>query len=193
MDRLTIWKENGQATADCEHCRFHGEPCLVEPCLKQLLNRLAAYEDSGLEPEEIHHLSKAWEENETAIYYSDAIGGVSRLRDLVFAQEDGRLVVLPCNVGDTVYVIGGRRIVECRIDEVYLDDAKGVKYLVTFNCNENCDGCPFNDWHQDVTGEYSCSGAEDEAYIKESDFGKTVFLSHENAEAALKGETHDAI
>lgn len=44
--------------------------------LIDIFNRLASYEETGLEPEEIHNLSNAREENETAIYYADEIGGV---------------------------------------------------------------------------------------------------------------------
>jgi hypothetical protein len=34
---------------------------------------------------------------------ADTVGGFDRLRELVKAGKDGRLVVLPCKVGDTVY------------------------------------------------------------------------------------------
>lgn len=44
-------------------------------------NRLAAYEDSGLSPEEVQELAEA--------------------------KADGRLVVLPCKVGDVVHVVSG--------------------------------------------------------------------------------------
>lgn len=62
--------------------------------------------------------------------YADEIAGISRLRDLVRAQEDGQLVVSLCKVGDTVYVTGEGRIVECCIDEIYFGDTKGTEYLV---------------------------------------------------------------
>jgi hypothetical protein len=45
------------------------------------LNRLAAYEDSGLTPEQVHELAKA--------------------------EAEGRLVVLPCKPGDVVYAVSG--------------------------------------------------------------------------------------
>ena len=57
-------------------------------------NRLAAYEDSGLEPED---LKKAF--NETAILKlaAQALSTTpDHLRDLLQAEQDGRLVVLPC-------------------------------------------------------------------------------------------------
>ena len=45
---------------------------------------LAAYEDTGITPEEIDHA-----------------------KDLLAAERDGRLVTLPCKAGDTVYIISG--------------------------------------------------------------------------------------
>ena len=57
-------------------------------------NRLAAYEDSGLEPED---LEKAF--NETAILKLAAQvlrTTPDHLRDLIQAEQAGRLVVLPC-------------------------------------------------------------------------------------------------
>ena len=58
----------------------------------QILTRLAAYEDSGLEPED---LKKAF--NETAILKlaAQALSTTpDHLRDLIQAEQDGRLVVL---------------------------------------------------------------------------------------------------
>ena len=67
----------------------------------RLKSRLAAYEDTGLEPED---LKKAF--NETAIrkLAAQALNTTpDHLRDLIQAAQDGRLVVLPCKVGATVY------------------------------------------------------------------------------------------
>lgn len=35
----------------------------------------------------------------------DALGGLDRLRELVQADREGRCVVLPCAIGDPVYII----------------------------------------------------------------------------------------
>lgn len=67
-------------------------------------NRLAAYEDTGLEPED---LKKAF--NETAILKlaAQALSTTpDHLRDLLQAEQDGRLVVLPCGT-DTELVRDG--------------------------------------------------------------------------------------
>ena len=58
-------------------------------------NRLAAYEDTGFDPEEIADFMKRWEQ-------TVEIGGmlkkycIDHIRDLLHAEQDGRLVVLPC-------------------------------------------------------------------------------------------------
>lgn len=56
-----------------------------------LQDRLAAYEDTGLEPEEITAMRHTLDEYHKVV------------DPLIRAQADGRLVVLPCKVGDTVY------------------------------------------------------------------------------------------
>lgn len=70
----------------------------------QILTRLAAYEDSGLEPED---LKKAF--NETAILKlaAQALSTTpDHLRDLLQAEQDGLLVMLPCGT-DTELVRDG--------------------------------------------------------------------------------------
>ena len=58
-------------------------------------NRLSAYEDTGFDPEEIADFMKRWEQ-------TVEIGGmlkkycIDHIRDLLQAENDGRLVVLPC-------------------------------------------------------------------------------------------------
>lgn len=73
-----------------EDCGFKVEIC----------ERLAAYEDTGLEPDEVNALQKDWSDLCTVI---GECGGIDRLRELAEADKDGRIVVLPCKVGDTVY------------------------------------------------------------------------------------------
>lgn len=70
--------------------------------LDYLRNRedLRAYEDTGLTPEEFQSY---------AVFLQDLIGNqkaseaLDRFRWLAEADKDGRLVVLPCKVGDAVY------------------------------------------------------------------------------------------
>ena len=94
---------------------------------------------------------------------------IERMKELARADRAGRLVVLPCKVGDTVWVNGTKLTVQVTIDEAYFDDdQKGLQYLVSFDCGLNCDG----EWGQ--------------ASIMGADFGKTIFLTREEAEEALR-------
>lgn len=113
---------------------------------------------------------------------------LDRLRELVEADRAGRCVILLCKTGDTVYVIGAKKIVKAQIQEIYFDDAPDIIYLVDFECDNDCDGCPFNSWEQSWEGEWECDGKWGDGSIKQSEFGKTVFLTREAAEAALKGD-----
>lgn len=62
---------------------------------KKILNRLAAYEDTGMEPEGARRLQKDWT---SLIMTLDEMGGMPHLHDLLQAEQAGRLVVLPCKV-----------------------------------------------------------------------------------------------
>ena len=65
------------------------------------LNRLAEYEDIGLEPEKIVLLKNVVDDA-----FSDKPEFTEHIRELLRAEKDGRLVVLPCKVGDTIYRCG---------------------------------------------------------------------------------------
>lgn len=68
--------------------------CVDCPAFDKLIERLAAYEDIGLTPEEI----KAPFTEDTMINLAAQALGVEadRLRELAEADKDGRVVVLPC-------------------------------------------------------------------------------------------------
>lgn len=68
----------------------------------ELRGRLMQYEDTGKTPVEVSTLVKDW--NDLCAIVVEC-GGVSRVRALAEADKDGRLVVLPCKVGDTVYIL----------------------------------------------------------------------------------------
>lgn len=100
MERLT--KHSKQTSHEngicCTH--FRGPECLevggncAMNCKweEAARSRLAAYEDKELEPEEITAMQHTLDE-----YHKVA-------DPLLRAQADGRLVVLPCKVGDTLWV-----------------------------------------------------------------------------------------
>ena len=102
--------------------------------------------------------------------------------------ENG-VIVPPCKVGDIVYAIGdkdGHQIKECRVVDFGFADAERFQVSVYFECDQDCDGCYFNDWSQSYCGEWGCSGEYGSGLISIADFGKTVFLTQEEAEQKLK-------
>ena len=177
MDRLTF-AGNFCDIAQCESTPY-GSYCESGGCTRRKVwEQLKAYEDTGLTPEEITAMQHTLDE-----YHEVA-------DPLLRAQADGRLVVLPCKVGDTVWAASGK-IIKCEIREPYLCDGGGIEYLVAFDCDgSDCRGCPFDRWTQDCFGERYCESeygyASFCASFKDSDIGKTVFLTREEAEKALE-------
>lgn len=161
MERLTYFKD-GYWRVNFSGVQYQAD----------FVDRLAAYEDTGLTPEEI----KAPFTEDTMINLAAQALGVepSRLRELAEADRDGRVVVLPCKVGDTVYMI--ERIFD--IDNGVCDEICARKVIGHGGNNLN------QLW---LVG----SGGICNAYIFVSEFGKTVFLTRAEAERALQ-ETEGA-
>ena len=163
MERLTEW--NGGQTRHAYYPRCfkypcYGNGCKIKDCPLEiaLCERLAAYEDTGLTPEEI----KAPFTEDTMINLAAQALGVepSRLREIAEADKDGRCVVLQCKVGDTVWRIvrdGEPHITRDEVRDMYLADDMTL-------CVEL------------VGGRVTFT----------EKFGKTVFLSREEAEKALR-------
>lgn len=158
MERLTKRDNDGQAMMDCEKCKAdwtgkHGKPmddCTALYCRNRLKDRLAAYEDRECAPEEVLPKDKADEIALKLMRLADleSLCSYTRLRELAEADKDGRLVVLPCKVGDTVYFALLGRIIE-----------KQVFSIVSFS---------------NSTRIY-CGGTSE--YFRPEDIGKTFFLT----------------
>lgn len=112
----------------------------------QVIDRLAAYEDTGLEPGEVVAMKIVLLGRELA-KITDVDGvSINRICELAQAEKDGRLVVLPCKTSQTIWV-------------------------------ESC-----------IRGRVTDIEAPDITWIIENTerFGKEIFLTREEAEAALK-------
>lgn len=141
---------------------------------KKILNRLAAYEDTGLMPEEIERIVDAYGRGHTLRTESaerlEIVREIKtgRLRELVQAEHDGRLVVLPSK---TVWELTMDAGPDC-----------GLK-------------CPV-DAYDEALGCDLCSKAKPFAYERPctqerlKGLGKTVFLTREEAEATMKEANH---
>jgi len=94
MDRLTTHDPNRRLVA----CRANYESW------NAIYDRLAAYEDTWMTPESIIAAQKT-------LRCFDRIG-IKRGNEIVDAELEGRLIVMPCKVGDTVWYIpsGTRKI-----------------------------------------------------------------------------------
>lgn len=76
-------------------------PCEVEPAgVREMMDRLAAYEDTGLTPQEVISMHGEWRAMMSVL--NSIGGGYTRLRELAEADKDGRLVVLPFTSGRTL-------------------------------------------------------------------------------------------
>ena len=103
MERLTKRDTDGQAMMDCEKCKAdwtgkHGEPmvdCAALYCRNRLKDRLAAYEDTGLTPEEVNDAVVGAKLMAKAKVVSAFGVAAERLRELAEADKAGRVVVLP--------------------------------------------------------------------------------------------------
>lgn len=72
-------------------------PCEVEPAgVREMMDCLAAYEDTGFEPREVSAIVKEWSDLCTVI---GECGGIDRLRELAEADKEGRLFLLPLEPG----------------------------------------------------------------------------------------------
>ena len=88
MERITIRGQHGIAVNPSHD--FHIDPVDYD-LVQRILERLAAYEDTGLEPEEVVAMQHTME-----AYHKEA-------DPLLKAKALGRLLVLPAAPGETVY------------------------------------------------------------------------------------------
>lgn len=107
MDRLTA--SDGYLCRTCAAegtCRFERSAGLRTKCpAASCYERLAAYEDTGLTPEMIQQMKLAQAGKALARVTEINDVPVSRIAALAGADKDGRVVILPCHVGDIVYDI----------------------------------------------------------------------------------------
>lgn len=169
MERLTKRNTNGQAMMDCEKCKadWTGKSmvdCTALYCHNRLKDRIAAYEDTRLEPEEVTALQKNWSALCTVI---GECGGIDRLRELTEADKDGRVVVLPVrpvltqSIRSMLYIIEDGEIVEDSLCEALVGMGSNGEINIFYTT------------------------LSDQISFEQADIGKTVFLTREEAEKAM--------
>lgn len=113
----------------------------------------AWYADSGTEADHPHFIADI----------EDILGDnydLDRLREIVQADREGRCVVMPCKVGDTVFQVEDGEIYEMEVQSIEIDSSDP------------------NDM----------SIFTDELTLEKRDFHEDVYRTEREAKAALKGE-----
>ena len=145
MERLTYFKD-GYWRVNFSGVQYQAD----------FVDRLAAYEDSGLSPEDAANLH-------AILKLGDGMT-LMRLRELAVEDQEGRVVVLPCKVGDTVYFVNAKKILEFAVVG-YAVDETGISWVYSE--------------HVDKTGHTN------ERTFSPDRFGKNTFFTREEAEKAL--------
>ena len=185
MERLTK-RENGHAHyPKCFEEPCGGMGCRTEDCefKVEICERLAAYEDTGLTPEEINDLASVREISPEAEYainkHADNI--IERLDKLLYQTDDdaclrelaeadkaGRLVVLPVrpvltqSIGSMLYIIEDGEIVEDSLCEALAGMGSNGEINIFYTT------------------------LSDQISFEQADIGKTVFLTRDEAEKTLE-------
>lgn len=170
MERLTRRSDTGHAY----YPRCFEEPCnrRCEDCLfdETICERLAAYEDSECEPEEVLPKDKADEIAMKLMRLADleSLCSYARLRELAEADKDERVVVLPVKpvltpiLSSMLYIIEDGEIYEDALYEAVVGMSESGKMNVVYTT------------------------LSDQIIFEQADIGKTVFLTREEAKKALE-------
>lgn len=154
MERLTF---DGNF---CDIAQCRELPCPYDNnCMqKQVWERLKSFEDTRLSPE---GLNQAVEIEE---YLNECGSSIARVAELIKADDERRVVVLPCKVGDTVWALIGyaKELRECVVEFVNIGKGYATTVLRTADDAREQYGAPL------------------------PAFGRTVFLTREGAEKALE-------
>ena len=157
------WKQSRDSTINVmingPMCNGFGKD-IFRKMARDLYERLKAYEDTGLEPEAVETVKIALAAKHMVDLETLNNTQISRLVELAEADKDGRVVVLPCKVGDTVW-----RIIRDGEPHITRDEVRDMYFA------------------DDMTPCVELVGGRVTFTEK---FGKTVFLSRAEAERALQ-------
>lgn len=162
MERLTVPYEYGdgyrsKCAETCDEC----DGCWG---LDEIVNRLGAYEDTELMPEEVKR-SKLEIEAGCVKAIARTYGvDINRLRQLAAADRSGRAVILPCEPGTPVYMTFCGEVWEMRVGQFHVNGYTEPRLWADIDC----------DW------------ASTQCVRWDLTIGKTVFLTREEAEKALE-------
>lgn len=156
-------------------------------------NRLAEYEDTGLTPQDIEQMKARMPLHQWAGESTDKMSifntPVKKIIELVNLDKNGKFVVLPCKIGDTVYQ-PSYKFTKCT----------AYDYAPRYAHDSECEGCESE--CDSVCNPYIHVGEVTEIRIRKNDItvgirftekfdtsyytvGKSVFLTKEEAESVL--------
>ena len=148
MERMTYFKD-GHWRLDFGGVQYQAD----------FVDRLAAYENTEWEPEQIEALGGLFDfVVEKSKSMTEQFAMVNRLRELAVADQEGRVIVLPCKRGDELWTFcnyPGKRVYSFTVLDVSTLNGRTVL------------------------------NTQDLGTIRPEDIGKTVFLTREEAEKAL--------
>ena len=164
MERMTERSESGHAYyPQCFKEPCYGSGCKIKDCPfeTEVCDRLAAYEDTGLSPEKV-----SWMKEVIEAAFDNDTSRIERAHSLHVADKEGRVVVLPCKVGDILWITGSiRRLYSAKVRTFFIGHPSGVR------------------WGDNDGGIQMIRTTECDVPMR--DFGRTVFLTREEAEKAL--------
>lgn len=148
MERLTYFKD-GYWRVNFSGVQYQAD----------FVDRLAAYEDTGLSPEKV-----SWMKEVVEAAFDNDTSRIERAHNLHVADKEGRCVVLPCKVGQRVFALMDmdKHISECEVKQIGMGNEIGFIGLEPIGARGREYGVALNG------------------------FGKTVFLTREEAEKALE-------
>lgn len=80
---------------------------------KQIWERLKQYEDTGLSPEKV-----SWMKEVVEAAFDNDTSRIERAHNLHVADKEGRVVVLPCKVGDVLYAAESAPVIPLHVMDV---------------------------------------------------------------------------
>ena len=133
--------------------------------VRDLYGRLKAYEDAGIEPEAVETVKLALAAKHMVDLETLNNTPISRLVELAEADKEGRCIIPPCKVGETVYFVNAKQILEFAVVG-YAVDETGISWV--------------HSEHVDKIGNTN------ERTFSPDRFGKNTFFTSEEAKKALR-------
>lgn len=153
MERLTEWRGEHAAVVN-HHANY--------------IDRLAAYEDTGFTPGEVAAFPYR-KEFAYADYMKELFPKMERAEELSSADREGRIIIPPCKLGDTVWVLH----TGFNTNFLHVYQGRCVEILQSL-------------FHGATVESYTIDVYDFTVVFYGHDIGSTMFFSRPEAEAALK-------